>query len=177
MASPHPDNRDKLWLLVFGPSTGLELSEASFLGGILSFNMSRSERSKLYKQSSRRARALPLASSKEVILWLGENPWRAPISEAFPPERAPSGKAPVGVRPFSWRTCSDSSLTRRDYIRSDNHYYYSHLSTENTLAIFPMALILFLITSFLTWAWPKMNIMIRQGIFRSVIKLKTLQQK
>ena len=52
----------------------------------------------------------PLASSKEVILWLGENPCRAPINEALPPERAPRGSAPVGVRPFSCRTCSDSSL-------------------------------------------------------------------
>ena len=52
----------------------------------------------------------PLASSKEVILWWGENPCSAPISEVFPPDSAPSGRAPVGVSPFSCNTCSDSSL-------------------------------------------------------------------
>ena len=35
--------------LLFCPSTGLELSEASLLGGILSFSMSRSEMSKMIK--------------------------------------------------------------------------------------------------------------------------------
>ena len=77
---------------------------------------------------------LPRASSNEVILWLGEKPWRAPISEAFPPDSAPSGRAPVGVRPFSCRTCSDSSLighirgavTRHDpTILSPEHREYS----------------------------------------------------
>merc|ERR1719483_372387 len=85
---------EKLWLLlVLGPSAGLALSEASFLGGIRSFCMSRS-----------------LASSKEVILWFGEKPWRAPIREVLPPDKAPSGRAPVGVSPFNCNTCSDSSL-------------------------------------------------------------------
>ena len=35
------------------------------------------------------------------------------LSEAFPPERAPKGRAPVGVRPFNWRTDSDSSLKNK----------------------------------------------------------------
>ena len=55
---------------------------------------------------------LTLASANDVILWFGENPWRALLSELFPPERAPSGSAPVGVSPFSWRTDSDSSLEK-----------------------------------------------------------------
>ena len=45
-----------------------------------------------------------------MILWLGLNPWRAPIRLVFPPERAPRGRAPVGVNPFNCSTCSDSSL-------------------------------------------------------------------
>ena len=45
-----------------------------------------------------------------MILWLGLNPWRAPIRLVFPPERAPKGRAPVGVNPFNCSTCSDSSL-------------------------------------------------------------------
>ena len=32
------------------------------------------------------------------------------MREVFPPERAPSGRAPVGVSPFNCNTCSDSSL-------------------------------------------------------------------
>ena len=32
--------------------------------------------------------------------------WRLP----FPPDKAPKGRAPVGVRPLSCRTDSDSSL-------------------------------------------------------------------
>ena len=51
-----------------------------------------------------------MASANDVILWFGENPCRALLSELFPPERAPSGSAPVGVRPFNCRTDSDSSL-------------------------------------------------------------------
>ena len=100
----------------------------------------------------------PLASSKEVILWLGENPCRAPISEALPPERAPRGRAPVGVRPLSCRTCSDSSLILRGYVKINViglRQQNTNLRTENTLAIFPIARILFLMTSFLTWAWPE----------------------
>ena len=53
---------------------------------------------------------LTLASANDVILWFGENPCKALLSELFPPERAPSGSAPVGVRPFNCRTDSDSSL-------------------------------------------------------------------
>lgn len=52
----------------------------------------------------------PLASAKDVILWLGEKPCRAFFSEDFPPESAPSGRAPVGVNPFNCSTDSDSSL-------------------------------------------------------------------
>ena len=116
----------------------------------------------------------PLASSKEVILWLGENPWSAPIREALPPESAPKGKAPVGVRPFNCKTCSDSSLKYCSQVNMNRSGFkikgsfkikigifwrnpISDLRTENTLAIFPIALILFLITSFLTWAWPENN--------------------
>ena len=101
--------------------------------------------------------SLPLASSKEVILWLGENPCSAPIREALPPERAPRGRAPVGVRPLSCKTCSDSSLQMLKvqiklwWLNLEN----TDLRTENTLAIFPIARILFLMTSFLTWAWPE----------------------
>jgi len=111
---PQEENACELFVLA-GPSTGLASELASFLGGIRSFCRSKS-----------------LASSKLVILWLGLNPWRAPMRLVFPPERAPRGRAPVGVKPFNCSTCSDSSL-----------------STEKTLAIFPIALILFLITSFL----------------------------
>ena len=32
------------------------------------------------------------------------------MRDVFPPDRAPSGRAPVGVNPFNCRTCSDSSL-------------------------------------------------------------------
>ena len=32
------------------------------------------------------------------------------LREALPPESAPSGRAPVGVRPFNCKTDSDSSL-------------------------------------------------------------------
>ena len=32
------------------------------------------------------------------------------LSAALPPERAPSGREPVGVRPLSWSTLSLSSL-------------------------------------------------------------------
>ena len=107
-------NRDYwTWLfVVLGPSTGLELSEASLLGGILSFSMSRSAETHSSDSDSDRNKTLytPLASSKEVILWWGENPCSAPISEVFPPDSAPSGRAPVGVSPFSCNTCSDSSL-------------------------------------------------------------------
>lgn len=106
--------------------SSLSLEPASFLGGIRSLTMSS-----------------PLASAKEVILWLGEKPCRAEerkdhqhslfrptytyaschnmmkksfvsflplLSDALPPERAPKGRAPVGVRPFSCSTDSDSSL-------------------------------------------------------------------
>jgi len=52
----------------------------------------------------------PLASSNEVILWVGEKPWRAFRRVSLPPDRAPSGKEPVGVRPLSWSTLSLSSL-------------------------------------------------------------------
>ena len=99
----------------------------------------------------------PLASSKEVILWLGENPCSAPIREALPPESAPRGRAPVGVRPLSCKTCSDSSLKCWEWkvkIKLWLDLENTDLRTENTLAIFPIARILFLMTSFLTWAWP-----------------------
>lgn len=49
----------------------------------------------------------------------------------MPPDSAPNGSVPVGVKPLS---CSTLSLSSRN--------------TENTLAILPMARILFLITSF-----------------------------
>lgn len=32
------------------------------------------------------------------------------LSDAFPPDNAPNGKAPVGVNPFNCNTDSDSSL-------------------------------------------------------------------
>ena len=32
------------------------------------------------------------------------------IRESLPPDRAPTGNAPVGVRPFNCKTDSDSSL-------------------------------------------------------------------
>lgn len=112
-------------------------------------------------------------------MWLGEKPCRARKSknsirttyleywhcflplfkDAFPPDNAPKGRAPVGVRPFSWRTDSDSSLK---YKVIDNKTYnntseqkWSYLSTEKTLAIFPIALILFLMTSLRSFAWPE----------------------
>ncbi len=86
---------------------------ASFRGGIRSLIASK-----------------PLASANDVILWLGEKPWRAKIwrsvrdwkatkkikvkipflSDVFPPDSAPNGNAPVGVKPLSWSTDSDSSL-------------------------------------------------------------------
>ena len=63
-----PKTQDaKLWVLfVFGPSAGLALSEASFLGGILSFCMSRSATKNLKQKQEQFSQ--PLASSKEVIL-------------------------------------------------------------------------------------------------------------
>lgn len=33
------------------------------------------------------------------------------LNESLPPDNAPTGKAPVGVRPFNCRTDSDSSLS------------------------------------------------------------------
>lgn len=57
--------------------------------------------------------------------------------ECFPPDRAPRGRVPVGVRPFNCKT--DSLSSRR---------------TEKTRAILPIARILFLITSFLAVAIP-----------------------
>ena len=35
------------------------------------------------------------------------------LREAFPPDKAPKGRAPVGVRPLSCRTDSDSSLKEK----------------------------------------------------------------
>uniref|UniRef100_A0A182QEW1 Uncharacterized protein n=1 Tax=Anopheles farauti TaxID=69004 RepID=A0A182QEW1_9DIPT len=77
----------------------------------------------------------PFASANEVILWLGEKPCRALCSDCLPPDRAPSGNAPVGVRPFSCSTDSDSSR-----------------STEKTRAILPIARILLRITSLRAFA-------------------------
>uniref|UniRef100_A0A182J1E9 Uncharacterized protein n=1 Tax=Anopheles atroparvus TaxID=41427 RepID=A0A182J1E9_ANOAO len=77
----------------------------------------------------------PFASANEVILWLGEKPCSALCSDCLPPERAPSGSAPVGVRPFSCSTDSDSSR-----------------STEKTRAILPIARILLRITSLRAFA-------------------------
>lgn len=54
-----------------------------------------------------------------------------PLRKVFlPPDNAPNGNVPVGVRPFNCRTLSLSSR-----------------STENTRAILPIARILFRITS------------------------------
>merc|ERR1719470_125897 len=49
-----------------------------------------------------------LLLNMKILIWireLGENPWRAPMRDVFPPDRAPSGRAPVGVSPFNCRTC------------------------------------------------------------------------
>ena len=125
-----------LVLFCLGPSTGLLPSEASFLGGMRSFSWSRSEKytsegfSRLWPFFDAHS---PLASSKEVILWFGENPCSAPIREAFPPDRAPRGRAPVGVRPLSCRTCSDSSLKRWDFVKNltgFRKYVYKILTWE-----------------------------------------------
>jgi len=57
--------------------------------------------------------------------------WHVPfLRDVLPPDSAPRGSAPVGVSPFNCKTLSLSS--RR---------------TENTRAIFPIARILFRITS------------------------------
>ena len=91
------------------------------------------------------------------------------LREAFPPESAPSGSAPVGVSPLRCSTDSDSSLKKwsEKYSKSEFtaflilllHIFIQilikpHLSTENTLAILPIALILFRMTSFRSFAWP-----------------------
>ena len=89
------------------------------------------------------------------------------LREAFPPESAPSGSAPVGVSPLRCSTDSDSSLKKmkRKILKVGMYIiaFYSYqgvkqilskpyLSTENTLAILPMALILFRMTSFRSFA-------------------------
>ena len=90
------------------------------------------------------------------------------LREAFPPESAPSGSAPVGVSPLRCSTDSDSSLKKwnekyEKWECTSLLFIYSyqgvkqilsktHLSTENTLAILPMALILFRMTSFRSFA-------------------------
>ena len=101
---------------------------ASLRGGIRSFMASK-----------------PLASSNDLIWWVGENPCKAArerktfrknvefkfkilideflpfLSVALPPERAPSGKDPVGVNPLSWRTLSLSSLKEKLKIAIDKN--------------------------------------------------------
>jgi len=56
--------------------------------------------------------------------------------DGLPPARDPKGNFPDGVNPFKRRTLSDSSLSK---------------SKAKTLAIFPTALILFLMASFLSF--------------------------
>ena len=95
--------------------------------------------------------SLPLASSKLVILWLGLNPWRAPIRLVFPPERAPRGSAPVGVKPFNCSTCSDSSLHK--YLKNLNNFY--HVKQELHSAYLDMYYVVFIcFTSVLRRPWP-----------------------
>lgn len=101
----------------------VELFRASFCGGLLSFILSKH-----------------FASSNPLILWVGENPLNAVDSVSFPPDKAPRGRSPLGVRPFNCRTLSLSSLR-----------------TVKTRAIFPMARILFLITSFLAATAPSVT--------------------
>ena len=43
-------------------------------------------------------------------------------SEDLPPERAPRGKDPVGVNPFSWRTLSLSSLCETIFQRHESSF-------------------------------------------------------
>lgn len=88
--------------------------------------------------------------------------WRAAGHSPFwsfslPPDRTPLGSIPVGVRPFSVNTLSLSSLKEakattisRSGCRGGlppSVGAETHLSTENTRAIFPMARILLRITS------------------------------
>lgn len=69
----------------------------------------------------------------------------------FPPDSAPNGRAPVGVNPFS---CSTDSLSSLENATQCNNfllvlgYKITYLNTENTRAIFPIALILLRMTSF-----------------------------
>ncbi len=89
------------------------VATASFLGGMRSFTLSRPwkiRKHDLFNRPDLHRSLNTLASANEVILWLGENPCSALFSDALPPERAPRGSAPVGVRPFSCNTDSDSSL-------------------------------------------------------------------
>ena len=52
------------------------------------------------------------------------------LSVALPPERAPSGKDPVGVNPLSWRTLSLSSLKDKLKIAIDPQFLNS-LESQN----------------------------------------------
>jgi len=82
-------------------------------------------------------RSRPLASSKDVMDWPIVTPLIAVCKEDAPPDSTPIGSMPDGVRPFSSNTVS-----------------LSFLRTENTRAIFPMARILFLITSLRAAGYP-----------------------
>lgn len=93
-------DEDGDWLAPCDPcisfcGSSLGVGGASFRGGIRSLMASR-----------------PFASANEAILWLGENPCNAFVSDVLPPDKAPSGSAPVGVKPFNCSTDSDSSLER-----------------------------------------------------------------
>ena len=93
-----------LWLSI---ALGIfKLSYISF------FNVTATQK-QIHSSSRLELSCLPLASTKEVILWLGEKPCSALQMLALPPERAPRGRAPVGVKPFSCSTDSDSSLTNK----------------------------------------------------------------
>jgi hypothetical protein len=52
------------------------------------------------------------------------------LSVALPPERAPSGKDPVGVNPLSWRTLSLSSLKDKLKIAIDQNEMKRMKGTE-----------------------------------------------
>ena len=52
------------------------------------------------------------------------------LSEAFPPDNAPKGRAPVGVKPFSWSTDSDSSLEKVKGTKLQNKSQSTNLFLE-----------------------------------------------
>lgn len=57
------------------------------------------------------------------------------------------------------------------------HYVLTHLNTENTLAIFPIALILFLITSFRRFAAVPRNKNIFKYTTKQLLNLEYIKHK